>query len=164
MPKEELLEEVGIPLTPVRLKCAILGLGVLKVALHKAKGTPLPEEWGTSAGRDHARLGRVPEIEVCPLEELPPGRMGSSPAGAARRRRLQLRRRAVRARGPLLARRRAALRGRLGAATSASSSARGTARASTSRSGRPLTLPAYLPVETYPVSVRDGMVVVDVPG
>ena len=49
MPKEELLDEVGIPLTPVRLKCAILGLGVLKVALHRAKGTPLPEEWGTSA-------------------------------------------------------------------------------------------------------------------
>jgi nitrogen fixation NifU-like protein len=49
MPKEELLEELGIPLTPVRLKCAILGLGVLKLALHKAKGTPLPEEWGTSA-------------------------------------------------------------------------------------------------------------------
>ena len=45
MPKEELLEEIGIPLTPVRLKCALLGLGVLKVALHKAKGTPLPEEW-----------------------------------------------------------------------------------------------------------------------
>ena len=33
----------------VRLKCAILGLGVLKLALHKARGTPLPEEWGTSA-------------------------------------------------------------------------------------------------------------------
>jgi nitrogen fixation protein NifU and related proteins len=49
MPKEELLEEVGIPLTPVRLKCAILGLGVLKVALHRAKGTPLPDEWGTAA-------------------------------------------------------------------------------------------------------------------
>ena len=46
MPKEELLEEIGIPLTPVRLKCAILGLGVLKVALHKSKGTPLPDEWG----------------------------------------------------------------------------------------------------------------------
>ena len=45
--KEELLEEIGIPLTPVRLKCALLGLGVLKVALHRAKGTPLPEEWGT---------------------------------------------------------------------------------------------------------------------
>ncbi len=48
MPKEELLDELGIPLTPVRLKCAILGLGVLKLALHKSKGTPLPEEWGTS--------------------------------------------------------------------------------------------------------------------
>ena len=45
MNREELLEEVGIPLTPVRLKCALLGLGVLKVALHRAKGTPLPEEW-----------------------------------------------------------------------------------------------------------------------
>jgi nitrogen fixation protein NifU and related proteins len=45
LPRDELLEEIGIPLTPVRLKCAILGLGVLKVALHKAKGTPLPEEW-----------------------------------------------------------------------------------------------------------------------
>ncbi len=45
LPKEELLEELGIPLTPIRLKCAILGLGVLKVALHKAKGTPLPEAW-----------------------------------------------------------------------------------------------------------------------
>jgi nitrogen fixation protein NifU and related proteins len=43
--KEELLEEIAIPLTPIRLKCALLGLGVLKVALHRAKGTPLPEEW-----------------------------------------------------------------------------------------------------------------------
>ena len=43
MSKEELLDEVGIPLTPVRLKCALLGLGVLKLALHKGKGTPLPE-------------------------------------------------------------------------------------------------------------------------
>ena len=45
MPKEQLLEELGIPLTPVRLKCAILGLSTLKLALHKGKGTPLPEEW-----------------------------------------------------------------------------------------------------------------------
>jgi nitrogen fixation NifU-like protein len=45
LPKEDLLEEIGIPLTPIRLKCAILGLGVLKVALHRAKGTPLPPEW-----------------------------------------------------------------------------------------------------------------------
>jgi len=45
LPKEELLDEIGIPLSPIRLKCAILGLGVLKVALHRAKGTPLPDEW-----------------------------------------------------------------------------------------------------------------------
>src|ERR1700730_1844752 len=29
--REELLDEIGIPQTPIRLKCAILGLGVLKV-------------------------------------------------------------------------------------------------------------------------------------
>ena len=45
MSKEELLDEVGIQLTPIRLKCALLGLGVLKVALHRAKGTSLPEGW-----------------------------------------------------------------------------------------------------------------------
>ncbi len=47
MPKEELLEELGVPLVqnPARLKCALLGLGVLKVALHRSKGTPLPEGW-----------------------------------------------------------------------------------------------------------------------
>ena len=53
LPKDELLEEIGIPLTPIRLKCALLGLGVLKVALHRAKGTPLPAEW---AGLDELEL------------------------------------------------------------------------------------------------------------
>ena len=43
--KDDLLDEIGIPLTPIRLKCALLGLGVLKVALHRSKGTPLPDEW-----------------------------------------------------------------------------------------------------------------------
>ena len=42
--RDELLEEIGIPLTPVRLKCAILGLWVLKAALHEARGTALPDE------------------------------------------------------------------------------------------------------------------------
>jgi nitrogen fixation NifU-like protein len=41
--KDELLAELGVPLSPVRLKCAMLGLTTLKVALHRAKGTPLPE-------------------------------------------------------------------------------------------------------------------------
>jgi nitrogen fixation NifU-like protein len=53
MSKDELLEEIHVPLTPVRLKCALLGLGVLKVALHRAKGTPLPEEW---AGLDELQI------------------------------------------------------------------------------------------------------------
>jgi nitrogen fixation NifU-like protein len=53
MPRDELLDEIGIPLTPVRLNCALLSLGVLKVALHRAKGTPLPEEW---AGLDELDL------------------------------------------------------------------------------------------------------------
>ena len=44
--KDELLGEIGIPLTPVRLKCAMLGLTTLKIALHRAKGTPLPEGIG----------------------------------------------------------------------------------------------------------------------
>ena len=44
--RDELLEEVGIPnMSPIRIKFALLGLGVLKVALHRAKGTPLPQEW-----------------------------------------------------------------------------------------------------------------------
>jgi nitrogen fixation NifU-like protein len=45
LPRDALLDEIGIPLSPVRLKCALLGLSTLKLALHKAKGTPLPEEW-----------------------------------------------------------------------------------------------------------------------
>src|ERR1700693_3150055 len=43
MPRDELLDELGIPLTPMRLKCALLGLTTLRLALHKGKGTPLPE-------------------------------------------------------------------------------------------------------------------------
>ena len=53
-PLVELMVESGTPLTPVRLKCALLGLGVLKVALNKAAGTPLPEEWAGSDEIDFA--------------------------------------------------------------------------------------------------------------
>src|SRR5438067_3069436 len=49
LPRDELRDEIGIPLTPVRLKCALLGLSPLKLALHKAKGTPLPDEWSGMA-------------------------------------------------------------------------------------------------------------------
>ena len=112
LPKEELLEEIGIPLTPVRLKCAILGLGVLKVALHRAKGTPLPEEWQALA--DDSTSGSLAKIDVAPLEELPPGSMKLVDARAGRRSASTTAAAALRDRGPLLARRRAALPGRLG--------------------------------------------------
>ena len=46
--KDEVLEELGIPLTPIRLKCAMLSVGVLKVALNQITGEPLPEEWSGS--------------------------------------------------------------------------------------------------------------------
>ena len=56
MPKEELLDEIGIPLTPVRLKCALLGLGVLKVALHNARrGRRSPRSGARRPARSRCR-------------------------------------------------------------------------------------------------------------
>ena len=46
LPSAVILDELTIPLSPMRVKCAVLGLGTLKVALHRAVGTPLPAEWG----------------------------------------------------------------------------------------------------------------------
>ena len=159
MPKEELLE-LGIP-DPGTARCAILGLGVLKLALHKAKGTPLPEVVRRSAtssstscrrGGDRGRAARR-----APARDDAPGAGGHSYD-----RRLQLRRQAPCDRGPVLARRRPTLRGRVGAGP-LRRRAHGTDRASTSRPGS-MTLPAFEPVPVFPVTVRDGMVVVDVEG
>ena len=36
--RQEVLEMIGIPITPPRLKCALLGLGVLKVGIAKHEG------------------------------------------------------------------------------------------------------------------------------
>jgi nitrogen fixation NifU-like protein len=41
--REDVVDLLGIQLSPVRLKCALLGLGVVKVALNSSVGTPLPE-------------------------------------------------------------------------------------------------------------------------
>ncbi len=43
--KDDVLEELGIPLTPIRLKCALLSVGVLKVALAEMNGEEIPAEW-----------------------------------------------------------------------------------------------------------------------
>lgn len=46
LPSQAIIDELGIPLSAMRVKCAVLGLGTLKVALHRGAGTPLPAEWG----------------------------------------------------------------------------------------------------------------------
>ena len=46
LPSQAIIDELGIPLSAMRIKCAVLGLGTLKVALHRGAGTPLPAEWG----------------------------------------------------------------------------------------------------------------------
>jgi nitrogen fixation NifU-like protein len=44
--REDVLEELGIPLTPIRLKCALLSVNVLKVALGRTPGEDDREiEW-----------------------------------------------------------------------------------------------------------------------
>src|SRR5437764_3348136 len=60
LPRDELLDEIGIPLTPVRLKCALLGLSTLKLALHEAEGAPLAKE-GAGASAALAFEESIPE-------------------------------------------------------------------------------------------------------
>ena len=57
--REDVLEELGIPLSPIRLKCALLSVSVLRVAL------------GRSPGGDESEL-RV-EIPVGPVDAIPEG-------------------------------------------------------------------------------------------
>jgi len=45
MTKEDVIELLGIPLSPVRLKCALLGLVVTKMGLHEHAGTSPPSGW-----------------------------------------------------------------------------------------------------------------------
>src|SRR4249919_2910305 len=51
MSRDELLDEVGIPLTPVRLKCALLGLGA-QGRPHQGEGRATPGGMGSRARRD----------------------------------------------------------------------------------------------------------------
>jgi nitrogen fixation NifU-like protein len=45
MNREDIVELLGIPLTPVRLKCALLGLVVVKMGMHEHAGTEAPAGW-----------------------------------------------------------------------------------------------------------------------
>ena len=146
----------------MRLKCALLGLGVLKVALHKSKGTPLPEEWGTSSGDISRRRETDARDRVCPLDELPPGHGADRRGEAALTigvyncdgELFALEDRCSHDDGPLC-------EGDFDCAERVAVCPRHGARFDI-ETGRALTLPAYIAVETFPVRVRDdGMVVVD---
>ena len=43
--REDIVELLGIELTPVRLKCALLGLVVVKMGMHEHAGTTAPAGW-----------------------------------------------------------------------------------------------------------------------
>jgi nitrogen fixation NifU-like protein len=45
MNRDDIVELLGIELTPVRLKCALLGLVVVKMGMHEHAGTAAPAGW-----------------------------------------------------------------------------------------------------------------------
>ena len=131
--KDELLEEIGDPAHP--------GAAQVRDARPRRRsrsrstrrrGRRSPTASPASTSSTSSR--RMPEITVAAADEFPPGSSKIVRRGQPLRRRLQLRRRAVRDRGPLLPRRRPALRGRLG---------RGA-------------LPGHLPAARLRVRSRDG--------
>jgi 3-phenylpropionate/trans-cinnamate dioxygenase ferredoxin component len=104
----------------------------------------------------------VPEIEVCPVEELPPGTMRLVSAGPLEigvyncgGDLVAIEDRCSHDDGPLC-------EGDWEADECVVVCPRHGSRFDI-HTGRPLTLPAYQPVDTFPVHVRDGVVVVEVP-
>lgn len=49
--KEDVLEELGIQISPARLKCALLPLKVLKVGAYGLAGESVEDEWSESGDR-----------------------------------------------------------------------------------------------------------------
>ena len=103
----------------------------------------------------------MPEIEVCPLDELPPGRMRLVPAGArtigvfsCNGSLLAIEDRCSHDDGPLA-------EGEWDPESCVVVCPRHGSRFDL-ETGIPMTLPAFEAVATFPVSVRDGVVVVDV--
>lgn len=50
--RDDLFATLGIPLSPARMKCALLSLGVLRIALHESTAAP---QGAASAGGDGSR-------------------------------------------------------------------------------------------------------------
>lgn len=55
--RDDVVEMLGIELTPVRLKCALLGLVVVKMGMHEHAGTAAPAGW---EGVDEISWGAAP--------------------------------------------------------------------------------------------------------
>ena len=160
LPKEDLLEEVGIPLTPVRLKCALLGLG-------RAEGRAAPREGDAAARRNgpgstsSTSNSALADIVVAPVEELPPGTVKIVHAGEIsvgvynlNGRYCAIEDRCSHDDGPLC-------EGEFELDEGVAICPRHGARIEIC-TGRPLSLPAVLPVETFPVRVEDGLVKVTI--
>ena len=148
--KEDVLDELGIPLTPIRLKCALLSVGVLKVALAELKGESIPAEWAS-------------DDEITWKSRVGAGRR--DPRGRGQDRPVR-----VAVRGRLPHRAASCTRSRIAAATTTARCARASERDSSVicprhgarfdlRTGAVLSLPATEDVEAFPVVVRDGEVV-----
>ncbi len=108
--------------------------------------------------RRERRLGArmSPIIDVCPLDDLPPGPDAHRRMGGPRDRGLQLRRRDPRDRGPLLPRRRHARRGRARPARLHRRMPAARRRCSTCAPGSPRRCPHTYPLRRSPSSSRTG--------
>ena len=70
--KQELLDEIAIPLTPVRLKCAMLGLTTLEGRAAQGEGHAAARR-PRRLRRARAHYSGLTEIDVAPADEFPPG-------------------------------------------------------------------------------------------
>ena len=106
MPKEELLEEIGIPLTPVAQVCAARTRSP-EGGPSPGQGHAAPRRVGRAREWDHPLLATMPEVEVLPTRGVSTWNAPRPRARGARgSRRLQLRWRVLRDRGSLHPRRR----------------------------------------------------------
>ena len=158
MPKDELLEEIGIPLTPGPAQVRPPRPRGAEGRAPSREGHAAPRGVGPVVRRDHrSRSGVAMELEALPLDELPDGSM-----------------RLVRAERdddrPLPLRRASSTRSRIAARHDDGPSARASGTPGSCevlcprhgsrfdlRTGAALSLPGYLPVATYPCgSVTTG--------